>query len=96
MNRKSAFSVDRIRFLLSRKKILSLRFAILLICVNVVRVELDDIDHLGNRRVRLVGELLTNQIYIILLRIERIVRASERLGNSRVTRRVDAVRFLEC
>ena len=26
--------------------------------------ELDDIDHLGNRRVRLVGELMTNQIYV--------------------------------
>lgn len=36
--------------------------------------ELDDIDHLGNRRVRLVGELLTNQVYIGLLRIERIIR----------------------
>lgn len=36
--------------------------------------ELDDIDHLGNRRVRLVGELLANQVYIGLLRIERIIR----------------------
>jgi DNA-directed RNA polymerase subunit beta len=36
--------------------------------------ELDDIDHLGNRRVRLVGELLTTQIYVGLTRIERIVR----------------------
>jgi DNA-directed RNA polymerase subunit beta len=36
--------------------------------------ELDDIDHLGNRRVRLVGELLNNQMYIGFTRIERIVR----------------------
>lgn len=36
--------------------------------------ELDDIDHLGNRRVRLVGELMTNQIYVGLTRVERIVR----------------------
>jgi DNA-directed RNA polymerase subunit beta len=36
--------------------------------------ELDDIDHLGNRRVRLVGELLTNQIHIGFTRMERIVR----------------------
>lgn len=35
--------------------------------------ELDDIDHLGNRRVRLVGELMMNQIYSGLARIERIV-----------------------
>lgn len=36
--------------------------------------ELDDIDHLGNRRVRLVGELLTNQVYLGFTRIERVVR----------------------
>ena len=34
----------------------------------------DDIDHLGNRRVRAVGELLQNQIRIGLLRMERVVR----------------------
>lgn len=41
--------------------------------------ELDDIDHLGNRRVRLVGELLTNQVYLGFLRIERIVRERFRM-----------------
>src|SRR5690606_14006423 len=35
---------------------------------------IDDIDHLGNRRVRSVGELLQNQFRIGLTRIERIVR----------------------
>ena len=34
----------------------------------------DDIDHLGNRRVRSIGELLQNQIRIGLLRMERIAR----------------------
>ena len=34
----------------------------------------DDIDHLGNRRVRAVGELIQNQFRIGLLRIERVVR----------------------
>ena len=34
----------------------------------------DDIDHLGNRRIRSVGELLQNQFRIGLTRIERIVR----------------------
>ena len=34
----------------------------------------DDIDHLGNRRVRAVGELLLNQIRIGLLRMERIAK----------------------
>ena len=34
----------------------------------------DDIDHLGNRRLRSVGELLQNQIRIGLTRLERVVR----------------------
>ncbi len=34
----------------------------------------DDIDHLGNRRVRSVGELVQNQIRVGLLRMERMVR----------------------
>jgi DNA-directed RNA polymerase subunit beta len=34
----------------------------------------DDIDHLGNRRIRSVGELLQNQVRIGLTRLERIVR----------------------
>ncbi len=36
--------------------------------------ELDDIDHLGNRRLRSVGELLQNQFRIGLSRLERVVR----------------------
>ncbi|MFN5857643.1 MAG: DNA-directed RNA polymerase subunit beta [Pseudanabaenaceae cyanobacterium] len=36
--------------------------------------ELDDIDHLGNRRVRSVGELLQNQVRVGLNRLERIIR----------------------
>ena len=34
----------------------------------------DDIDHLGNRRIRAVGELLQNQYRICLSRLERVVR----------------------
>ena len=41
--------------------------------------ELDDIDHLGNRCVRLVGELLQSQVYVGFARIERIVRERFRL-----------------
>lgn len=36
--------------------------------------DIDDIDHLGNRRVRSVGELLQNQFRIGLSRMERVVR----------------------
>ena len=36
--------------------------------------EIDDIDHLGNRRVRSVGELMENQYRVGLLRMERAIR----------------------
>ena len=36
--------------------------------------EVDDIDHLGNRRVRRVGELLQNQFRLGLMRLERLIR----------------------
>ncbi|NBV54124.1 MAG: DNA-directed RNA polymerase subunit beta [Proteobacteria bacterium] len=42
----------------------------------------DDIDHLGNRRVRLVGELMENQVRIGLLRMERSVK--ERMGSTEI------------
>jgi DNA-directed RNA polymerase subunit beta len=39
-----------------------------------VRVEVDDIDHFGNRRLRTVGELIQNQVRTGLARMERVVR----------------------
>ncbi|WP_375154317.1 DNA-directed RNA polymerase subunit beta [Nocardia cyriacigeorgica] len=39
-----------------------------------VPVEVDDIDHFGNRRIRTVGELIQNQIRVGLSRMERVVR----------------------
>lgn len=42
------------------------------------RGEVDDIDNLGNRRVRAVGELLENQFRVGLVRLERTIR--ERMG----------------
>ncbi|MGW3351996.1 DNA-directed RNA polymerase subunit beta, partial [Nonomuraea rubra] len=37
-------------------------------------LEVDDIDHFGNRRVRSVGELIQNQVRLGLARMERVVR----------------------
>ena len=42
--------------------------------------EIDDIDHLGNRRIRSVGELMENQYRLGLLRMERSIK--ERLASS--------------
>ncbi len=73
MNRKLGINVPEDVHVLSREDI----YATVKYLINLRELgegELDDIDHLGNRRVRLVGELLTNQIYIGFLRIERIIR----------------------
>jgi DNA-directed RNA polymerase subunit beta len=44
------------------------------LCLNSEIGYIDDIDHLGNRRLRSVGELLQNQFRIGLSRMERVVR----------------------
>lgn len=49
-----------------------------LIKVYIGDENIDDIDHLGNRRVRSVGELMTNQLKTAFSRMERI--AKERMG----------------
>jgi len=45
-----------------------------MININNEKIRPDDIDHLGNRRVKTVGELIQNQLRVGLLRMERVVR----------------------
>ncbi|MFW6195071.1 MAG: DNA-directed RNA polymerase subunit beta, partial [Chloroflexota bacterium] len=45
-----------------------------MIRINNNEMPADDIDHLGNRRVRAVGELIQNQLRVGLLRMERVVK----------------------
>src|SRR5581483_2380274 len=45
-----------------------------LIILNKEQGRPDDIDHLGNRRIRAVGELIQNQFRIGLLRMERVIK----------------------
>jgi DNA-directed RNA polymerase subunit beta len=47
--------------------------------------ELDDIDHLGNRCVRLVGELLKSQVYVGFARIEKVAKERLRVQDSYAT-----------
>jgi len=42
--------------------------------LNITQEEADDIDHLGNRRVRAIGELVQNKFRVGLARLERIVK----------------------
>ena len=46
----------------------------MLIRINNREASPDDIDHLGNRRVRAVGELIQNQVRVGLLRMERVIK----------------------
>lgn len=74
---------DRLRMIAEHKKELSPRHITYADILATLSYELnlfygvgniDDIDHLGNRRVRAVGELLQNQFRIGLSRMERVVR----------------------
>jgi len=78
MNRKLGLPTDDTILALTREDII----ATIRYLVNLREHgegELDDIDNLGNRRVRLVGELLNNQMYLGFMRIERIVRERFRM-----------------
>jgi DNA-directed RNA polymerase subunit beta len=48
--------------------------------LNVTQEDEDDIDHLGNRRVRAVGELVRNKFYVAMQRVKRI--AQDRMTTS--------------
>ncbi len=52
-----------------------------LIALNNGQGHPDDIDHLGNRRVRAVGELIQNQVRVGLLRMERVIRERMTITN---------------
>jgi DNA-directed RNA polymerase beta subunit len=72
MNSRLGFETDDNKRTLRSEDI----FAVVKILVNLKdgRGEIDDIDHLGNRRVRSVGELMENQYRVGLLRMERAIR----------------------
>ena len=81
MNRKLALSIPEDQLALTKEDIVqTIRYLVNL--RERGEGELDDIDHLGNRRVRLVGELLNNQMYLGFTRIERIVRERFRMQES--------------
>jgi DNA-directed RNA polymerase subunit beta len=72
LNRKLGLNVpDTVRVLTSQDILSAIDY---LINLEFDLGEIDDIDHLGNRRVRSVGELLQNQVRVGLNRLERIIR----------------------
>lgn len=72
MNRKLGVDIPEDKYVLTKTDILAMvRYLIL---INSGEGIADDIDHLGNRRVRAVGELLQRQIRVGLTRIERLIK----------------------
>ncbi len=72
LNRKLRLNVPEITRVLTPQDILSAVDYLINLEFDIGQI--DDIDHLGNRRVRSVGELLQNQVRVGLNRLERIIR----------------------
>jgi DNA-directed RNA polymerase subunit beta len=77
MNMRLGLECDDQMRILRREDIL--RTVKILVELKDGRGQIDDIDNLGNRRVRSVGELMENQYRVGLLRMERAIR--ERMGS---------------
>ncbi|MEQ9199070.1 MAG: DNA-directed RNA polymerase subunit beta, partial [Rhodospirillales bacterium] len=77
MNARLNFKTDDTIRVLRKEDILAV--VKILVGLKDGKGEIDDIDHLGNRRVRSVGELMENQYRVGLLRMERAIR--ERMGS---------------
>ena len=72
LNKKLSLSTDEdVRVLTKEDIITSIDY---LINLHYDEGQVDDIDHLGNRRIRSVGELLQNQFRVGLSRLERIIK----------------------
>ena len=71
-NRRLNMPEDAGPMTLTREDIISV--IRMMIIINQGEGQVDDIDHLGNRRVRAVGELVQNQVRVGLLRMERMVK----------------------
>ena len=72
MNSRLGFETEDTLRVLRREDVLEI--VRLLVELKDGRGDIDDIDHLGNRRVRSVGELMENQYRVGLLRMERAIR----------------------
>ncbi len=74
MNYKLHLGIDKNVTVLRNEDILSAVKYLLDLKNGVAECSVDDIDHLGNRRVRSVGELIENQYRIGLVRMERAIK----------------------
>ncbi len=82
INKKLRLTVpDNVRTL-THEDVLSTIDYLINLELDIGGASLDDIDHLGNRRVRSVGELLQNQVRVGLNRLERIIKERMTVGET--------------
>ena len=82
INKKLRLTVpDDVRTL-THEDVLSTIDYLITLELDIGGASLDDIDHLGNRRVRSVGELLQNQVRVGLNRLERIIKERMTVGET--------------
>ncbi|MGQ0570510.1 MAG: DNA-directed RNA polymerase subunit beta [Armatimonadota bacterium] len=74
LNKKLGLRVDPDQRTLAKEDVVEIVRYLMRLAGGDPEVTVDDIDHLGNRRVRSVGELLQNQFRIGMLRMERVIR----------------------
>ncbi len=74
LNKKLGLRVDPDQRILTKEDIVEIVRYLMRLAGGDGEAMVDDIDHLGNRRVRSVGELLQNQFRIGMLRMERVIR----------------------
>ncbi|AZO96553.1 DNA-directed RNA polymerase subunit beta [Halocella sp. SP3-1] len=74
LNKKLKLDIDPARRCLDKRDIVETVRYLLKLIDNHPEFNIDDIDHLGNRRLKTVGELLQNQFRIGLSRMERVVK----------------------
>ncbi len=74
VNKKLGLDIDPAKKVITHEDIIETVRYLLNLIKGVEGYSSDDIDHLGNRRIRCVGELLQNQFRIGLTRMERVIR----------------------
>ncbi|WP_392346121.1 DNA-directed RNA polymerase subunit beta [Parasynechococcus sp.] len=82
INKKLRLTIPDMVRTLTHEDVLSTLDYLINLELDVGGASLDDIDHLGNRRVRSVGELLQNQVRVGLNRLERIIKERMTVGET--------------
>ena len=82
INKKLRLTIPDTVRTLTHEDVLSTLDYLINLELDVGCASLDDIDHLGNRRVRSVGELLQNQVRVGLNRLERIIKERMTVGET--------------